>query len=210
MRITELQPGMKCYRYGRTPVEVLKVVLSNADAGVHYPYAIVQDEEGNQYDITASCLAAASEVEEREQQKQRRQEEVERTRLELVEYLPSIQASTTYASHGQAMMDVALDQEDCLKLLAAYQATVPKRLPASYPIHEPECRKVAILLAQKVRRTVGDGYCSKWSFPREWGEDKQLLMHLSLMDESLTEARRKLAGDSSPASALEQLFAPSV
>ena len=210
MRIQDLKPGMKCYRYGQTPVTVVEVEMRNPDEGILRSTVLIEVErDGSRQRLQARNLVSQEEIDQRKQRKN--QKEMERVRLQsaLAEYLPSARAKQEYGD----VLSIALDESDCMKLIKLYEGKMPsvKQLPSSYPGGIPsatlERHKKAKALSARVRRAVGMGWTSKWLFPREWerGEWKTR-MYVAWSPEEIESILDKLSGRDSQGSALEQLF----
>lgn len=210
MRITDLKPGMKCYYYGECSVVVVEVVRSNPEEGIYYPYAMVQrDDTGGVFQANASSLTSVEVIEERRRQRDQRAAEVARVCARLQEFLPSLSGRNYYGDEG---IEVTFSEEDALKILQVYEAKLPKdnQLPSSYNLGNEDERRAgkrrAVLLSQRVRRTVGEGWCSKWHFPREWGEDGMVELRMFLYDDTVHSLLDRLNGRQDRGSALAQLF----
>jgi hypothetical protein len=144
------------------------------------------------------------EVEEANRQNDLRHDEVARIAAELSVSLSSLRAKHYY----KGMMELSFGEQDCLKLLELYGQKAPRaeQLPSSYDLADSECKRRAVLLGQRVRRSIGEGYCSKWNFPREWPEEGQIRVHMVLTDDVIWELQEKLSDGANKGSALEQLF----
>jgi len=208
MRINDLQPGMICYRFGKTPVEVVEVVRKCSEAGIHYSHVVVRDKNGNEEKLWARYLQSKEQVEAKITQADQRAAELTRIQSQLAEYLPSVQTSNGYLGRENPAVDLSLDQEDCLRILDALGKRKPVNsyLPSSGGSSREQLYK-AVLLAQRVRRAAGEGYCSKWNFPRmeEWEKADQQRMHMTLSDQALSDLYRVLSGRES-GSVLERMF----
>lgn len=206
MRITELEPGMRCFMYGRREVEILEVIRSDRDAGIYYPYARIRYvEDGVESQASAASLVSKAQVDEADRQKRQRDNEVDRICQGLREFLPSISGKNYYGDEG---VMISMDERDCLKILERLGAKEPPaaRLPSAYPMDDPRSKKNAVLLAQRLRRAIGSGYCSKWHFSMDWKDADQPWMFLYVDDQALDDLRVKLSGQEEQGSALSQLF----
>jgi len=201
MRITDVTPGMICWFYSQK-VSVLEVNRRNVDDGIFHSHVVMEMPDGSERTTIAACLISQEEIDEREKAKQARQREVEQVQQRLREFLPSVEAKSWWVDH----MELRINQEDALRILDVKSAARPKeeRLPCN--ISDPaECRKASTLLAQRVRRAIGEGRSSKWM-----GGDfdpASPTMVLASSDDAIAELLKTLRGkEHQPASALARLF----
>lgn len=201
MRMTELKPGMKCYLHGKLVV-VLKVNQCTPSNEITHSHVIIKTADGEERTAIPSWLISQEAMDAVRSAKDLREQEIQRVQDKLSEFLPSVQTSNWCNTY----MSLEINQQDALRILDIKEAKRPAKSKLPCNITDPkECRKASILLAQRARRAIGQGYCGKWM--NKDFDPSSPTMKLTNTDAAIDDLLRAFQGkDQQSDSALARMF----